>query len=255
MLRQISSRIEDVFSSSAIQQHQSASRKFAGLEAGVEPARDVYLSACAEIGRAMQPLGFRYAKSSQRCSKSTNDFTFVISFQSSHNNVSGHHVRLWMHATVKSKALQRWRAEYLPSDGVNDHVAGGMVHRLKGVHAMVEWELADSTGRHATIEDATSFIHTDVLPYFKAFEDPAAVIESLTQREVPAFDLTPSVEFAICFGSPRYGQQVLDRFLRSRPDLQGAILAAELEGRPKLPYGPANFAESVAFLRRTYSLQ
>ena len=255
MPRETSDKLDDVFLSSALHQAQAATLRFAGTPPGTESAREVYLSACAEIGSALQPLGFKYTKSAQRCVRKVEPFSYTVSFQSSHNNVSGHHVRLWTHGVVRSKALESWRAERLPENLVSDYVAGGMVHRLSGVHSMVEWELADPDTRAGTIADIVTFVGADVLPYFKLFERPADVIARLAITEIPAFDLRPSVEFAMCFGSPRDGQAVLTRFLESRPDLHDGIAEAERQGLPKSPYGPGNFAEEVAFMRRIYRLQ
>lgn len=129
-----------------------------------------------------------------------------------------------------------------------------MVHRLSGTKAMVEWELAEPSDRERTIEDAIAFIRTDVLPYFEQFERPSELTEKLAESEVGAFDLAPSIEFALCFGGAARAQAVLDRFMRERTDLKEVIALAEAEGRPKPTHVPANYAETVAFVRRNYGL-
>ena len=140
-----------------------------------EPARDVYLASCAQVAAAMVALGFKYAKSKQRCHREHYGFGNTIMFQSSHHNTSGRHVQLWMHATISSRALQSWRAERLPTGFVTEHVAGGMVHLLGSRFALVQWELADPADRATTVADAISFIHGEVLPYFALFEEPATL--------------------------------------------------------------------------------
>lgn len=200
MTRETTKNVDDVFSAFAARKAEAAAFRGAGTPTDVEPARDVYRNACAAVAAEFQPLGFRYAKSAQRFSRSSGGFVCTVSFQSSHNNIPGRHVRLWMHATVRSKTLETWRAQRLPPALVNDFVAGGMVHRLRGVHAMVEWELAVPTDRAAVIADAIAFVRSDVLPYFELFDTPSDLIACLVKHEVPAFDLQPSVEFSMCFG-------------------------------------------------------
>lgn len=255
MPRETPENFEAVLRSTALHQQKAAELRFAGTPPGTEPAREVFRAACTEVGSALQPLGFKYSKSAQHCVRKAGVFSHVVSFQSSHNNVSGQHVRLWMHAVVRSKTLKQWRIGRLPENLVNDYVAGGMVHRLSGVHAMVEWELADPRSRTATVADVVAFVESDVLPYFERFSDPEGIIEQLATSEISAFDLRPSIEFALCFGDKTKGQAVLDRFLRDRPDLLGKIAEAERQGLPTSPYGPGNFAETVAFARRSFGLQ
>lgn len=246
-------KITQVFESTAGHKRDAQAR-FLGRPDEVERPRDVYLQACATIAESLSQVGFRYAKSAQRASRTNGSLTNDVSFQSSHNNIAGRHVCLWMHATVRSKALQRWRAERLLSP-TSDYVAGGMVHLISDDSALLEWELADQSERPATIADAIAFIDGSVLPYFEQFENPKTLIERLAHHDVPAFGLKESVEFSACFGSTEAAQLVLDRFVRNRPELREEIAKAERDGRPAPPFAPANFAEKVSFLRRAYGLK
>lgn len=255
MTRDTTDDLNSVFAETARRKTEAAAFRRTGKPDGVEDSRAVYLAACEEIAGNLESLGFRYAKSGPHSSRSEGPFKFKISFQSSHNNIPGRHVRLWMHATVQSKKLQAWRESHLPTKRANDYVAGGMVHRLRMEHAMVEWELADPSTRPSTIADALAFLHSDVLPYFAQFKDPRALIEDLAVREIPAFDLRPSVEFAICFGDKDAGRRVLDRFLDERRDLTEAIAEVTRTGLKYPATGPSNFAEQVVFLRETYQLE
>jgi hypothetical protein len=255
MSRDTTDNLKDVFAQTARRKAEAAAYRNAGKPEGAEDSRAVYLSACSAIASNFESLGFRYAKSGPHFSRLEEPFAYRVSFQSSHNNIPGRHVRLWMHATVQSKMLQAWRRSRLPPNFVNDFVAGGMVHRLRMKHAMVEWELADPATRPSVIADAVAFLQSDVLPYFAQFRDPKALIRDLSQREIPAFDLRPSVEFAICFGDIESGQRVLERFLTDRPDLSSAIAQVEEHGLKHPALGPSNFAEQVVFLRRTYQLE
>jgi len=219
-----------------------------------EPARDVYLDSCAQIAAAVAPHGFKYTESKQRCHREHRGFGNTINFQSSRYNASGRHVQLWMHATVSSHVLQAWRAERLPAELSTEYLAGGMVHLLGTRYAFVQWELADPADRAATIADAVSFIHDEVLPYFSLFEEPATLIARLMDQTLPGLDLRPSVEFAYCYGSKEQAQLVLDRFIRERPDLHDAIIIEQSRASPSLLMAPTSYAEQVAFLRTQYRL-
>src|SRR5450631_2114966 len=107
--------------------------------------------------------------------KSCAPFNYRVSFQSSHNNIPGKHVALWMHANVRSPRLKKWRGEQLKPYRNDGWVAGGMVHLLNRRHVMIEWKLANDETRSAVVEDAIQFIRTEVFPYFHRFSDPSAV--------------------------------------------------------------------------------
>lgn len=219
-----------------------------------EPARVVYHAACLSIAEALTPLGFKYAKSKQRCSRQAGDLQEDVSFQSSHYNGSGRHVQLWLHAKVASRALQAWRQKRLPNELASAHVAGGMVHLLDTQYALVQWELADPRDRRQTIDDAVAFIRSDVLPYFARFSDTAGLISLLAEQAVPAFDLVPSVEFAHCFGGKDQAQAVLDRFLRDRRDVEPAIALEVANPSPSTLLRPGNYVQQVVYLKHLYGL-
>lgn len=220
-----------------------------------ESSKHVYRQSCAQIAAAIESSGFKYAKSKQRCRRTIGAFENDITFQSSHYNVSGRHVQLWMHANVSSIQLQKWRAQYVPPDSASTHVAGGMVHLLGTRFALVQWELADPNDRAATILDAVEFIRKEVLPFFSRFEDTPALVSELATHAVPAFDLVPAVEFCLCFGGKAEGQAALNRFVRERPDLQSAIAAEQVTPSANTLNRPGNYVEQVVCLRLRYDLR
>jgi hypothetical protein len=60
---------------------------------------------------------------------------------------------------------------------------------------MIEWELANDETRSAVVEDAIRFVRAEVLPYFRRFSDPSAVISELCLKEIGAFELAVLVPF------------------------------------------------------------
>lgn len=117
---------------------------------------------------------------------------------------------------------------------------------------MIQWELADPADREETLQDATRFIETDVLPYFERFEDVDALLADLSVSAIPALDLVPSVEFSYRFGGRAHAQATLDRFLRERPDLHAAI--ASESASPPAWTRPIGFAQQTVFLRHHFQL-
>jgi hypothetical protein len=219
-----------------------------------QPAREIYLAACQQIATMLIPYGFKYTKSKQRCQRVCVNHCDEIRFQSSHFNVTGYSVQLWMHATVASPRLESCRAERLPAEYVSDHLAGGMVHLLGEKYGFVQWEIADPTDREVTVLDACEFILREVIPYFELFDNPDALIASLAEKRLPGLDLCASVEFAYCFGSKDSAQAALDRFVHDRPDLREAIRTAMSRASESGLVNQNNFAEQIAFLCRYYGL-
>ncbi len=122
---------------------------------------------------------------------------------------------------------------------------------------MLEWELANEENRHLVVDDAIQFIRSAVFSYFRRFDDPSAVILELCLKEIPAFEVASSVEFALCFGSYQQAQIILNRFISQRKDLHDQIEIApqafRKEGFPA--YHAAAYAEQVAWVRTAYNLQ
>jgi hypothetical protein len=222
---------------------------------GTEQSREVYLGTCQAIAAHFESLGFKYRKTRPHFSRADDVFGYKVSFQSSHYNIPGRHIQLWMHATVHSETLRMWRQSRLPPNLITSHVAGGMVHCLTMKHAMRGWELADPASRPSVIADVAACIQSDVLPYFDRFSDIKSLILELSNLTIPAFDLRSSVEFALCFGDQESGQRVLNHFIEERSDLLNTIAEVESKGLKHPATGPGSFAEQVVFMRRAYQLR
>lgn len=248
--------LEGVFVDVAKRKRDAASQRFRARPTSVESPRDVYLQACAQTAAEFVADGFKYAKTGPHLSKRSPDFLFRVSFQSSHNNVAGLHVVLWMHANVSSPTLMKWRTEQPHPYRKDGYVAGGMVHLLEQKHPMIEWELADPTDRNETVQDAVSFIRSSVLPYFAQFENPKNVIEKLRTSKINAFDVASSVEFTLCFGAKADAQAVVTRFLGERPDLRNAVeeSLARLRERGFPSLFLTCYADQIAWVRLAYGL-
>jgi len=214
------------------------------------------LNACERIAQAFAEDGFQYFKSGPHFTRRDGQFNYRVSFQSSHLNVAGEHVRLWLHASVRSQRLKDWRSRQQRPYRSDDWVAGGMAHLLHGKQTLIQWNLASPNNREAVISDVIAFVREEVLAYFQLFSNPHETIAILAKQGIGAFGVASSVEFALCFGDKEQAQRVLDRFLLQREDLQDQIESAmqrlRIEGFPDDI--PSSYAEQVAWVRLAYDL-
>jgi hypothetical protein len=256
-MRELFHEIEDVFADTAARKTAAARARTIGSSDATGSSRDVYINACRQISEAFLDDGYKFANSGPHLTKKDDQISYHVSFQSSHNNIPGKHVVLWMHANVRSHKLGNWRRQQSRPYRDDGWVAGGMVHLLNRRHAMIEWELADDLTRGATIEDAFNFVRREVLPYFQKFSNPAALILELWVKDVGAFGIASSVEFALCFGSHELAQRILDRFVSERQDLRDQIeRSTQLFRREGFPqYFAAAHADQVAWVRTAYDLK
>jgi hypothetical protein len=206
----------------ADRKRRGAEVRFVGTTPGAESPREVYLASCASIGAYLEDaFGFRYAKSGPRARRRSGDFTFEVSFQSSHNNVAGQHIALWIHGTVRSERLRRWRERQrhlLPLDAV----AGGQLGNLQADTSWLEWELAKVRKRDETIRDAIHAIEVLALPYFARFEDLPSLVETLVKEELPSMSIDRAIEFLMCFAGQPQARLAAANFLAAHRDLVGA---------------------------------
>jgi hypothetical protein len=221
----------------------------------MDSPRDLYLAACAEVAASLSPLGFKFAKSGPHAQRKDGDFTYRVSFQSSHYNVAGHFVALWIHANVLSKRLAEWRASQARSLGSADHAAGGQIGNLVRPHRWREWNLAVST-RPDVIADAISSVHSIGLPYFERFADIPSLCALLQREELPAMHIAHAIEFLLCFADRSAADAALSSFFRSRP----ALLAdynthlREFQERGLPAVRRTGFAYELAFATVAYGL-
>ena len=248
---------EEVLRSVAEQKAAAAKARFVAADPTVEKPRDVYVAGCAAIAQSLVPDGFHYAKSKQALHRVVGSFVHHVSFQSSHNNIAGQSVVMWMHANVRCRELGAWRSRQSTPLRTDDWVAGGMVHNLAPEHAMIEWQLADPASRSATIANAQEFARTVVLGYFALFEDPQRTVVELLRAPINAFSIGDQIEFVLCFAGQREGNRVLQRFVDLRSDLRNQMRRAiERVGREGLPeHPPSAFADVVAWVGKAYGLE
>lgn len=175
-----------------------ATTRFNSVKTVTENARSVYLSSCQAIAERYAADGYKYAKSKQHLTKQDGDLAFSISFQSSHNNVSGEYVALWVHAGVRSKKLKEWRQTQKHPLTTEGYLAAGQIGNLLAKPSWYEWNLAIQAERAALIQDVISNTEEIVLPYFSNFEDVEALARKLQSGGLPFLNVGSAVEFLLC---------------------------------------------------------
>jgi hypothetical protein len=246
--------IADLVADVAYRKRRAALARFAGTSPGQESPRDVYLAACASIGAYLdESFGFRYSKSGPHARRRSGDFTFEVSFQSDRNNVSGERVGLWIHGTVSSSRLQKWRASHPPLHPF-DYVAGGQLGNLQANHCWLDWDLADAAKRDEVIRDAIRAIEELAFPYFARFEDLPSLFELLVHEDLPAMTINRVVEFLACFADRSTARSAAASFLERRPDLVGAYRRdfEHYAERGLASQHPSGYAQQLAFASHAF---
>src|SRR5262249_26533332 len=170
----------------ALRKKRAGETRFGRSDSSAEKPKDVFRAGCAEI--AGQFNGFVFSKSKHTAKRKRGDLTDEIWFQSSHNNVAGEYVAVWIHAGVQSLRIKEWRAAHpYPGSIVPDRIAGDQIGNLRAKPAWLEWNLAHN--RDKQIASAVETIRELVLPFFRRFDDLDALASVLAREEIPGFSI------------------------------------------------------------------
>ena len=203
-------------------------RRAGAASPAAEKPRDVYLAVCERIASAFQLDGFRYLRSKHQFVREIGIYRHIVRFQGDPDNVAGHHVGIWLQVEVRCARLQQWRREQPhPLSGRGDLIVWGPVADIEGKHVILQWEFADPVDRNATIADATAFIRSIVLPWFKHFEDPTTLLADIEDRwPIKLLDFKDQLDVAYCFGGRDSAQRVLNRHIAAHPELHDSVRRA-----------------------------
>jgi hypothetical protein len=207
----------------AYRKQRAGAARFGHTTPVSQKPRDLFVAACAEISAPLTEIGFTFLKSGPAAKRKQPEFTHEILFQSSHNNVAGEYVAVWIHANVQSKRMKKWRADN-PYGGsvVHASIGGGQIGNLRVPTAWLEWNLA--VGREKQIVSAVHTIKELALPFFSLFDDTDKLTSRLTNSDVPGIGVVSAVEFLLCFASRHEAQDALSSFFKRRPDLHSEYL-------------------------------
>ncbi len=220
----------------------------------IETPREIFLDACEKVAASLAPFAFKYTRSRQCARRSHGDFDYRVSFQSSHLNVGGHYVALWIHATVSSRRLESWRSAQSRCLILGGAVAGGQIGNLLRPHSWRDWNLA--LAPEVVIADAISAVHAIAVPFFERFSDVPTLCSLLQREELPGFHISRALEFLLCFDDREAAEQALHSFFRSRaellPEYRHYLLEFTDRGLPAIPR--TGFAYELAFSTVAFGL-
>lgn len=218
-----------------------------------ESPREIFLAACTEIAARFSDRGFRFAKSGPHARKKAGDFTYQISFQSSHSNVAGASVKLSIHGTVFSKRLEAWRASH-PQLRASDYVAGGQIGNLSDKAEWCDWDLADRNVRQSTIDSAVAAIESIAIAYFAQFDELDVLMPKLQQSDIPSMTIDNVIEFLLCFADHERAKTAAVHFLHRRPDLAGSYMQEFqwYSERGLDSSRPSGYAKTLAFFSHLF---
>jgi hypothetical protein len=240
-----------------------ARRKRAATDSQPRPTVDtsapraIYLEACAAVGRHLSGRGFRYVRSGPRASRQDGDLTFEVQCQSSHHNVVGAQVTLWLHAHVKSQRLHDWRAAQGAAHPA-DYIGGGQLGNLRSEPSWLTWDLSEEATRAATVVNAIDAIERLAIPFFERFRSMGELAAALARAPVPGLEPHAAVELMLCFVGRDAARDAAAGYLASRPDLHDAFreaLAQRTADPPASAYSvPRAFAPSLAYAALRFGL-
>jgi hypothetical protein len=256
MSKKIIESLNEMVADTDIRESRAANSRFQPRGLNVEDTREVFLSSCEAIAKHFAPLGYRYAKSRQHFTKQTDDLTFRISFQSSHNNVTSEYIALWVHANVESKRLKKWRSQQPHPLAAWRYLAGGQIGNLLAKPSWYEWNLASPSEREIVIKDAISTIDEKALPYFSDFKDVDALAYKLEVGEIPSLDVGNAIEFLLCPDKKTSALMHAHWFLNAHSNILPEYLKLRDEykemGIPKVQ--KSSWANSLAHVTVVYDL-
>lgn len=245
----------EVISDTANRKKRATQVRFGSNPSSRELSRDVYLAGCQAIANTMHKDGYTFTKSGPKLRRKSQNFTFQISFQSSHHNVSGESIALWIHGYVFSSSLKKWRTVNPCLLKTSDFVAGGQIGNLLPRQSWMEWNLAVPDERTKQIEDAVATIKNIIIPYFAMFDDVPKLVQRLVIEDIPLFSPSSALDFLTCFGSKHEAIQAAANMFHRLPGVQELYSAAletyRMQGFPS--YTPTAYGEVLAMATIVYN--
>ncbi len=229
------SHLADLIVSTAKEKHAAALARRSGTDPNAEPPRQVYIAACERIARALEPHGFRFARSGPHLTRTDGTARYRILFQSDRNNIAGQHVRFLIHASGENREMEQWLAQSDWPFQPNGFLGGGQIGNLRRPREWWSWEIADPASRTERVDDAITRIEAIILPFFDRLSDPRSLAEEATRAEILGVEDESAVrlcywqlgkgaaEQCLAFGIDRYARIDDFRAERSRVLAGGAV--------------------------------
>jgi hypothetical protein len=202
---------------------------------GSEKPGDIVSHGIAVIAEQLAETGFCLFKKGPALSRTVDDLTFRIVFQSSKWNRAEHKAAMRMYVEVCSKKLAAWRSIHVKDNFFHREpgascILKALIGNLRSpMQPMLEWDFLDRIRRDLVADDAAATIRELALPFFDTFRDTEAAVDSLLQN--PVFYVPWIVEYATAVLGREAGQRGLGRALTLFPNARADYDQAELHLR------------------------
>jgi len=194
---------------------------FPSRNPNAEPPKDVYKRSCAMIAEAFEPDGYRYFRSGPYFSKKTEDLIFSIWFQANRHNRAGESVEIWVHASVSSRSIKKWRELNTTLVPNSDAVAGGQIGNLNKPYSWMRWDVVDPSTRSKVVADAVDTIRRLAIPFFAAFENPSQMVARLQNDPDVLWMWPPQVfDYLAYHGGSEAVRNAVSQFLAQNPEFE-----------------------------------
>jgi len=213
----------------------------------LEKPKEAIFDALFLIAEELASDGYAFKKSGPRLSRIKGDLTFEVFFQSDRNNVAGVRAAVWIHASVSSQILAKWRrthvSEWIHQEGPHaGRIVGAQIGNLNSLPGWMEWDFADQRNRRGSCEDAVHTIREIVFPFFESFNNPEKCLRNLMQHRM--LWSASIIEYALSNFGQEAARQGLRVFLESNPELhepfQALLSEFTASGVPKCRSSPLN---------------
>lgn len=131
---------------------------------------------------ALEPDGFRYARSGPHATKRCGPWKYVVSFQSGR---IGHYFSI--HYAVLNDEYRDWQIKLGPMPGPPGMITGMNIGFLTPTRNWLDVDVAEPAKRQAAMDQALATIREWVLPFFDLFTNSVALARSLAFEPHPGF--------------------------------------------------------------------
>lgn len=184
---------------------------------------EVFSDACELIARSLASYGFNYSRSKKELYKKSlnGEFTFRLTFGSSHYNKRGQYVNLTIYFQVFSTRLFRFREEQFSNHtDVNPGKPDDLVTTVNVGYLTAHGSYDAGTWNLITVdpEEIVGLIVKYALPGFSKFEDIDNLIEILKSsgRCKEFINEYSTLDFVMFYGGPEAATQTLLKMIDHR---------------------------------------
>ncbi|MBW3491491.1 MULTISPECIES: hypothetical protein [Bacillus] len=164
----------------------------------------------------LQKLGFRYAKSVPKFSRTQGDFELTFSFSLSKWN-SEDYCEFWTMWGVTSKKYSKWYKEQWGDKPVNDAIAGDAEWNIPGWKGKAQhWNLTNSECDSAEFSVFIGNVMNIGIPYYSQIDDWNTAAEYATRSPIIFYEKV--CDFYMMSGQEEKAKEILERGIQEIKD-------------------------------------